>query len=190
MNETWLPVTVTENYEVSDFGRVRSWRIWGALPGCYRNSGGTVGRAKSPRMLSQRTNRYGYRAVSLMVDGRLKYFVVHRLVAMAFIGPPPPGKNEVRHLDGDPANNVPGNLAWGDQQDNANDKVGHGRSLKGTKYPLAKLDDEKVRQAVALHEQGLTYEQIGTRLGAGPGAIGRIIRGEGWTHVTLIGSQG
>lgn len=181
--ETWKPIAAADGYEVSDHGRVRSWRRWGGNGG---NAGG--GRVSTPRLLSLKTDRYGYRVASLMVDSRLRFFTVHRLVALAFIGEPPPGQNEVRHLDGNPQNNTVGNLAWGSGAENGRDKVQHGRSLKGTAYPLAKLTDESVRALWAMRAEGFTHKKIAERLAVSKGAVGRVLRGEGWTHVTRVES--
>ena len=40
------------------------------------------------------------------------FFDVHRLVAKAFHGLPPEGKNDCHHLDEDKLNNIPDNLQW------------------------------------------------------------------------------
>ena len=70
--EYWKPVVGYEGlYEVSNWGRVKS------IP---RN--GTV---KYARILKPVTNRYGYSYVILCKNGKVKSFLVHRLVAEAFI---------------------------------------------------------------------------------------------------------
>ena len=56
---------------------------------------------------SERPN--GYRQAG--INGKTHY--VHRLVAQAFLGPPPSEKHtQVNHIDGDPANNRADNLEW------------------------------------------------------------------------------
>src|SRR6266576_797367 len=101
MNETWRAVIGYEGlYEVSDLGRVRS------LPtnDRWRRNG---------RILNQATHPNGYKQVGLSNAFRRKRtWTVHHLVLTAFIGPRPVGL-ESRHLDGNPGNNTPGNLAWG-----------------------------------------------------------------------------
>lgn len=51
---------------------------------------------------------------------------VHALVLAAFVGPRPPGM-DVRHLDGNPANNLLENLAYGTRSENCMDALRHGR---------------------------------------------------------------
>jgi len=148
--ETWKPVVGYEGiYEVSDCGRVR--RIG-------RYGGAVVGRILRPWKTSK-----GYLMVS-MYDG-FNHKVnkrIHRLVARAFIGPPPVGKPEIRHLDGNPHNNHVGNLAWGDNLDNKADIVRHGRSVcpknpaSGEEHGCSKLtarDVTEIRKLLKTHTQ-------------------------------------
>ena len=58
---------------------------------------------------------FGYRQAS--VNG--KTHLVHRLVAKAFLPPPPSEKHtQVMHIDGDPANNRADNLGWVTRSEN------------------------------------------------------------------------
>ena len=86
------------------------------------------------RVWSCKTNRFikpvksdvtGYLVVSMSYHGGCKNVFVHRLVAEMFI-PNPYDLPVVRHLDGDPTNNVVWNLAWGTAKDNYEDSVRHG----------------------------------------------------------------
>ena len=107
--ELWLPVPGYEGlYDVSNRGRVRS------LP---RNT--TSGRILKP----QRANKLGHLKVVLSKDGKTEQFLIHRLVMEAFAGPCPPGQ-QVRHWNGDPADNRwPENLLYGTPTEDAFDKV-------------------------------------------------------------------
>lgn len=99
--EEWCRIPGTD-YEASTRGRIR------------RTS---TGRPLRPWV----GNKYGHLRVTL--GGRRIW--VHRAVAMAFHGMPV-SVAEVRHLDGNPANNVPENLAWGTRSENNYDKRRHG----------------------------------------------------------------
>lgn len=76
-------------------------------------------------LLKQFDDGHGYPVVTLTANGTQKRFGVHQLVALAFIGPCPPGK-EVRHLDGNPANRAASNLTYGTHGENMLDKALHG----------------------------------------------------------------
>lgn len=77
----------------------------------------------------------------------------------------------------------PYHLIPGTVQDNSDDMVSRGRSMKGVKNPLAKLDDQKVRE---IRLKGLYKKQ--TELSQEYGVTRRVIRmvlnRETWSHVT------
>lgn len=104
--EQWRPVPGHPDYQVSDRGRVVSYKrgrpreLRGGLPN-------------------------GYRQVRMYVDGARSDQLVHRLVLLAFVGPCPEGQ-EVRHLDGDKTNNHLSNLRHGTRSENTIDQVQHG----------------------------------------------------------------
>lgn len=116
VNESWLP---TEgNYEVSDRGLVRH--------------------ARTGRVRTQKFDRDGYSVLNLWSGGRLVTRKVHVLVLEAFVGPRPSGL-VVRHLNGNPADNHVGNLAWGTLAENAADAWRHGRiDRRGDRNPNAR----------------------------------------------------
>ncbi|WP_168714674.1 NUMOD4 motif-containing HNH endonuclease [Streptomyces sp. A0592] len=106
----WRPIPGYEHtYEVSDTGQINSK----ARP---RTRGG---------LLKLKVNARGYWAVSLVAGGVQTTHEVHRLVALAFLGPRPP-QAQVRHLDGDRLNCSAENLAYGTHSDNLLDAVRHG----------------------------------------------------------------
>lgn len=120
MREKWKPVPGYEGiYQVSDQGRVRSQT---------RNVEKTSKTGKPYQQLIRgRVLRPG-----LMTCGHLSVSIkrnnsrtVHSLVMEAFVGPRPE-KQEVRHLNGNPADNRLVNLAYGTRTQNILDAVEHG----------------------------------------------------------------
>ena len=91
-------------YEVSNDGIVRSWR--------YGKK-----HLESPRILRQKTDKYGYLTVTLQRDGEKRYFTVHRLVAAAFV-PNPKGKPQVNHKNGIKKDNSFEDLEWATNAEN------------------------------------------------------------------------
>lgn len=73
-------------------------------------------------MLRPAPGANGHMQVSLSRPHKVVY--VHRLVLIAFVGPPPDGM-EVCHNDGDPTNNVLSNLRWDTRTGNMRDAVDH-----------------------------------------------------------------
>lgn len=86
--------------------------------GLYRvsNLGNVLG-IKHNKLLSQKTNKYGYKEVNLFKNRKGKSITVHRLVAQTFI-PNNDNKPQVNHIDGDKANNVVNNLEWTTNNEN------------------------------------------------------------------------
>lgn len=97
MHEIWKPIPGHEGYEASDLGHVRSWR----------HTGG-VARRTTPKVLRPRADRDGYLRVCL---GRAKTHHVHTLVARAFLGPRPEGR-EIDHVNGAKDDNRLANLEY------------------------------------------------------------------------------
>lgn len=146
------------DYAVSNCGRVLSQRC------------------SKPRILKQTvTNKTGHQKVTLYqpdsVEPRPTF--VHALVAEVFISERPEGL-VCRHLDGNPAHNVPQNLAWGTSSENSLDRHRHGTIR-------AKLNAEKVkalRDADTRHLRDLAKE-YGITIG-----YARAVRSERtWKHL-------
>ena len=119
MSDNW--VAVTEGYEVSSTGYVRS------VPRVIKRSDGRT-RVIRGGVLKPSLDSNGYPYVN--VGG--KRVRVHRLVAQAFLGECPDGQ-VVCHRDGDPANNSVNNLYYGTYRENMLDIVRHGRNRNAEK---------------------------------------------------------
>ena len=112
--EIWKSVVGYEGiYEVSDLGRVRTSKT----KTTYSKIHGV--RHWKQRILKPKVCKRGDSRVSLWKDGREKTFLVHRLVAMAFL-PNPQNKKTVNHIDGNPKNNRLENLEWATYEENNN----------------------------------------------------------------------
>lgn len=106
MTEIWKDVVGYESiYEVSDHGRVRTYKD----KTTYTKRHGT--RKWKQRYLKDKTPNGRDVRVCLWNAGKPKYYLVHRLVAFAFI-PLVEGKDCINHIDGNPKNNHVENLEW------------------------------------------------------------------------------
>lgn len=116
--EVWRGVLGYEDsYEVSNYGRVKSLSRKIEV----HRDGETHARYYRERLMSL-SIRTRYPSVSISRDGRLESFLVHRLVAEAFI-PNPENKPYVNHIDGDTHNNHVSNLEWVTQSENINHAI-------------------------------------------------------------------
>lgn len=132
--EQWRTILGFDGYEVSDLGRVRSWRRFGALHPL----------PTEPHILKGTITKrgVGYLQVSLYRgDGRSASLRVSRLVAIAFLGHQPSPAHEVAHWDGDRMNNRVGNLRWATAAENAADRERHGNTARGSRSGVAKLNE-------------------------------------------------
>jgi hypothetical protein len=77
MEEIWKPIPNFEDYQVSNFGKVKSLK-WG-----------------KQKILKDRINRYGYLSVVLSDKKNPKNILIHQLVAMAFLRHIPDGTHKI-----------------------------------------------------------------------------------------------
>lgn len=123
--ETWLPVVGYEGlYSVSDTGFVRSEKRV-----VVRSNGYPF--PVRERVMKGSPDFYGYMMIKLPGRGTRP---IHKIVMETFVGPCPTGM-EVRHLDGDPANNKLSNLSYGTHTDNMYDAIKHGTFMGGYRRP-------------------------------------------------------
>lgn len=180
MTETWKAVPGFEGlYEVSDMGRVRT--VERTVTGFWGR-----GRGLKTRLVRQHemrayvnTARGGYRYVNLHKDGLQHMRRVAVLVAAAFLGPRPEGR-QVCHCDGNPANDVLANLRYGTPKENSADKLLHGTQTRGEQHVSARLTHADVVRIKTGREAA---DVLAAEFGVHPGHINNIRRGVRWTHV-------
>ena len=157
------------SYAVDENGNI--WRtVWPA------NQAG-----RSPLMMkSHRSGRYGYRTVKLVDDdGQQRHVTVHRMVAIAHLGPRPEGL-QVRHLDGDNQNNHPSNLAYGTPQQNIDDRGRHRGHASGERNASARITTMDVASIRTQRSLGRSYYAIAADLGLTRSHGRRICLGLSW----------
>ena len=105
MEEIWRDIPDFSNYQVSNFGNVRSLdrkvKQW--------NRFDNIERIYSGKILKQKLTKRGYLSVGLTVDRKTKYCLVHRLVAKCFLSDFDE-KLTVDHIDCNKTNNNVNNL--------------------------------------------------------------------------------
>lgn len=122
----------------------------------------------------------------LRVSPRQRAVMVHRLVALAFLGPPPDGKTQVNHVDGDPSNNSITNLEYVTPSENVRhsiDVLGRQRA-PGVRNANAVFTDDDVREMRAAFDAGENCASIARRVGRDHTNVWRICTRRGWRHIT------
>ena len=139
IEEIWKPIEGYEGlYEVSNTGRVRSLDKYDSMNRFLRG-----------RILRLFTDGLGYLRAQLYSNSKRKSFLVHRLVAQAFI-PNPDNLPQVNHRDENPSNDNVDNLEWCDGKYNVNygtriDRIRDIRLKNGTYTGLSKEEYRKKR---------------------------------------------
>jgi len=132
-----------------------------------------------------------YDRVSVLVNGRRERWHVHVLMALTFLGLDPEKRgchgdcHQVDHLDGDKRNNALKNLEVVTKRENykrARERGGYARNgyaSKGRPRPsLRRFTPEQVAEIHRLRSDGLSYREIGCRMGCDHKAVYRIVKGE------------
>lgn len=158
--EEWLGLVAYPGYDVSSFGRVRSYRTQG---------GGATTLSETPRVRKTFVEKLGgYVSLRISVDSKPRNIRVHQLVLTAFVGPCPEGMEGCHFPDRDRTNNWVGNLRWDTKANNSADKKIHGTTR-------AKLTADDVRMVRKLAAEGAKQKELAKMYGVSQPLISKII---------------
>lgn len=177
--ERWSVIPGWEFYEISDHGRIRSWKP-------YHNQ--SIGRREVPIIKKSQRNPEGYRFVALREFKnkkivKFKSFMINRLVAMAFVE----GDHSLQaaHLDGNKENNHYSNLKWCSPKENTSHKFAHGTMLSGERHPSTALCDRGVNAILRMVGSGVPYSEIAFFFDIGVGTISSYVNATSRKALTL-----
>jgi len=180
--ERWLPVIGFEGeYEVSDYGRIRSLdrvKVYSRIDQ-YSGKTLTVTRNHKGRILKPGAKKSGHLSVVLGRAGGSKD--VHIIVLEAFVGPRPP-IHEGLHWDDDPNNNHLSNLRWGTRSDNLLDAVRNGVKQVCEDHYQAKLKNTDI-PIIRSRFGKETLTSIADRYGISISTISQIKYGHTWKSI-------
>lgn len=140
-NEIWKDIEGFIGYQVSNTGRIRSYKKFKAGRGDKNDA-----LVETPHILDtdRSDDGNGYKKVMLRKNGKSYCRKIHRLVAEAFIHNDNPIENDtVDHISNDKRDNRVENLRWMPRGDNVKKayKVGaHDKRIENRKVPLT-LED-------------------------------------------------
>lgn len=169
MVEVWRDVVGYERiYEVSSHGRVRTHKN----KTTHSDRNGV--RKWKQRILKEKNPQGREVRVTLWKDKKDTSYLVHRLVAEAFIEKEP-GKDIINHKDGNPRNNYIGNLEWCDHKHNNNHAFDNGLMQTNT---VVFLVDKETNEPKMFR----SMSKAGQFLGRNHGYISHILK-KGQTEV-------
>lgn len=159
--EEWRPVPgYNGDYEVSDLGRVRSYK------------------RKKSILLRPLIRPSGHKAVVLCLEGKTKLLSVHRMVALCFINNPY-NKKWVCHINGVAGDNRAVNLYWGSPRENTADMLRHAAE-RGKPLETSPLSTEQVLEIKDKLQLGIRQKELALKYGVSPSCICRIAAGNRW----------
>lgn len=166
MEAAWKPIKETlGRYEISNFGFVRN--------------------AKTLHVRNIAVLRNGYASIYLKTNGVGRNFLIHRLVASAFISSPPFRDAQCNHIDFNKLNNCVGNLEWVSASENQRHTIASGRKNmpRGECSPHAKLTCKTVLRARSLHGCGHSIASLAKKFLVSEMTISDAIKRRTWAHV-------
>jgi len=176
MDEIWKDVPGYEGkYQVSNLGNIKS------LAKSLKN-----GKTKEEKILSIKgTCGNGYYKITLSKNGKLKTWLVHKLVAQSFLYKPD-YKVEINHKDGNKLNNKIDNLEYCTSSENKLHAFRTGLrvspNVKGEKNPRCKMNETIVNN-IRENKFNLTTKEFSILLNVTTQLIGKIKRNQLWRHI-------
>jgi hypothetical protein len=165
--EVWRPVPGWEGwYEASSLGRVRRVEPTRLYPAGH--------------VLTPWTNANGYLFVGLSRPGRRDArLLLHRVVASAFLGPCPAGK-QVNHKDMDRHNNRARNLEYVTHGENQRHAYANGREPARGEQRASKLTEADV---LAIRASSEPPRVLAARYGVSRFFVWEVRTGRAWRHL-------
>lgn len=140
--------TVIERFEIPGFPGYKIDK----LGNVYSKKGG---------LLKFHQERRGYRRVCVLnkKGNKSRSVLVHRLMALTFLGSSPTPFHQVRHLNGDPTCNNVENLSWGTAKENAADRIRHGRATgKPSRFGISVREEMQSRSRAGIAVKNIAAE--------------------------------
>ena len=126
MNEIWKEIEGYPNYIISNMGRIKSLN--------YRRTG-------KEKIIKGSKNNSGYLSVTLSKKGKMNPYLIHRLVAQAFLDNPD-NLSQVNHKNELKDDNRVENLEWCSPQHNINYGTHNEKVAKTNSIPIIQFSKE------------------------------------------------
>jgi len=124
----------------------------------------------------------GYSQVTLYSNKKPKKFLIHRLVAFAFLGDKSDNL-EINHKNKVRSDNRLENIEWVTRSYNAYHKYKTYQYPQGSSHCRSKLDEETVMKIKFYIKNGIRICDISRKLNIHQSTIGEIKQGRTWSHL-------
>jgi predicted XRE-type DNA-binding protein len=140
-----------------------------------------TGKIKKPILMKN-----GYYIYSLWEHNKEHKKYIHDLVLEILLKQNKLPKQQCRHLDGNKLNNSPLNLKLGSSQEDADDRIKHGKIKRGSKQWKSKLNETQVRIIKHLLKDGKLYQrEVAKIFNVNLKTISDIKMNKTWKHVII-----
>lgn len=171
MIEEWRPIKGFPGYQVSNLGRIQSFR-----------KGDLFGKILKPST----ANKYGRKIVALYVDTIRNDRLVSRLVCTAFKGDPPTPEHQAAHLNEIASDDRADNLEWQTPEQNIATRI----PSRGENHYAAKTTEAVVRQIRQMHAEKKHLNRhygaipaLAKQFGLTATAVEDIVNRKKWRHI-------
>ena len=160
MKEIWKSIKNYPQYEISNFGNIKS---------NYKN-----------KLLKFQQDKDGYFQVNLYKNKIGKTNKIHRLVALYFVENKY-NKLQVNHIDGNKQNNHYYNLEWCTTQENTKHAINAGlANAKGENHGMCKL---KGKEVLEIRKLNLPLKEMAKKYNVSFQTISDIRLNKRWKHI-------
>jgi hypothetical protein len=158
----WKEIINYPNYKISNNGEIKSI--------CYN---------KEKLLKTQDMN--GYLRVGLSKNGKVNLFLIHRLVAIAFLENTE-NHNFINHKNGIKSDNKVENLEWCNSSENLNHALTNNLRVmpKGINHHNSKLTEEQVLE---IRKSNLSQTELALKYNVKQPLISSIINKRKWKHL-------
>jgi len=155
------------------------WKVWPSLSKYEASTSGLIRNIKSGRVLSPYVCPRGYKRYAFRINGKLKSFSGHRIIAETFLGP---SKLQVNHKNLKPSDNRIKNLEYCTQLENTRHALANGVKFgnPGEKNGRNKYSKSQVSQVKVLLNKGLRPVDIVKETGVSRDIIYLVSRNKIW----------
>lgn len=167
--ETWAKIDNYPDYEISDFGRIRSTKL--------SRGGNWIIKELTPC-----DDGRGYLYVHIRQNMKDFFPKIHWLVAETFLGTKPifeSSRTEINHIDGDKSNNKKSNLEYVSAKQNKRHAIKIGLHKK-VAHNLIRLTKEDILEIKTLEAQGMAQSKIAQLFNVAQSHISHIVNEKCW----------